>query len=86
MAVGGACGGGGGKSSTTTLLGSGDEIGAGLITTTTGAPVTTAAPVTTSPKARCQYTDPVSEIEYQKRIRLTLTVSALCPSPPRTSR
>jgi hypothetical protein len=82
--VAAACGGGGGgdKSSGTTLLG-GDEIGSNLSTPTTAAPVTTtAAPATTAPVAKCPYTDPVSEIEYGGRLRLTLTVSVLCPRKP----
>ncbi|HUR77584.1 MAG TPA: hypothetical protein VMZ22_06540 [Acidimicrobiales bacterium] len=82
------CGGGSGKSSATTLLGDGEGIGAGLATPTSPATVqTTAAPAATTPQpppaaaaTRCPYTDPVSEIEYGGRLRLTLSVSALCPS------
>lgn len=81
LALGGACGGGKGKSSPTTLLGDGDEIGADLTTPPTAARATTTVPpATTSPASRCPYTDPVSEIEYGGRLRLTLSVSALCPT------
>ena len=81
LALSGACGGGKGKSSSTTLLGEGSGVGAQLTTPTTAAPVTTAKPVaTTASASRCPYTDPVSEIEYGGRVRLTLTVSVLCPT------
>jgi nitrite reductase/ring-hydroxylating ferredoxin subunit len=68
------------KSSSTTLLG--DGVGSGLsvpTTATTAAPVTTAAGKTKATVAACPHTDPTSEIEYGGRLRLSLTLSVLCP-------
>lgn len=68
------------KGGTTTLLGEGDEIGSGFTTAATAprTTTTTTAPPTTEPP--CPYTDRVSEIEYDGRLRLTLTISHLCPN------
>lgn len=81
VALTAACGGGGGSSSPTTLLGEGG-VGAGLTTPDSEPVATTEAPpvATTEAAAKCPHTDPVSEIEYGGRLRLRLTVSALCPS------
>jgi hypothetical protein len=78
----GACGRfGSNKAATpTTLLG--DGVGSGLTVPTTAAPApaTTAKPATTAaPAPKCPYTDPTSEIAYANRLKLTLTVSTLCP-------
>jgi hypothetical protein len=68
------------SSSDTTLLGDGEGVGAGLTTPSTTAPTTTAKPGPTTPAApKCPYSDPTSEIVYGNRIKLTLTVSILCP-------
>ena len=78
----GACGKfGSGKASPTTLLGGGSGVGADLTTPTTAAPPpTTAKPAVTSPPApKCPYSDPTSEIVYGNSVKLTLTVSTLCP-------
>jgi hypothetical protein len=62
------------------LLGEGDGVGANLTAPTTGSISPTGAPAnTTAAPNPCPYSDPVSEIEYGGRLRLTLTVSALCP-------
>src|SRR5205085_10875538 len=43
-------------------------------------PTRRSSDLTSPPAAKCAYTDPVSEIEYGGRLRLTLTVSVLCPT------
>ncbi len=78
-----ACGGGSGKPTPTTLLGEGG-VGADLLTTTAPpAPTTTAAsasaPAATAPSFKCPHKDATSEIEYDGRVRIALTVSKLCP-------
>jgi hypothetical protein len=67
------------KPTPTTLLGEGDGVGAGLTTPTTATSPTGSPSATTAAVDPCPYKDPVSEIEYGGRLRLTLTVSALCP-------
>ena len=69
-----------GKSSPTTLLGEGEGVGAEIVELSTTVPTTTSIPpATTSPRFVCPYKDPTSVIEYGGRLRLSLTVSALCP-------
>jgi hypothetical protein len=69
------------KTTATTLLGEGEGVGAGLTTPTTRTPpVTTAPGKTTATVAACPHKDPTSEIEYGGRLRLTLTLSTLCPA------
>ncbi|HVT78589.1 MAG TPA: hypothetical protein VHD87_16235 [Acidimicrobiales bacterium] len=69
------------KASTTTLLGDGTGVGSGLTVPTTAVPVTAGRSATTAAPAapKCPYTDPTSEIVYSNRIKLTFTVSTLCP-------